>query len=119
MKIICDVHISYKIVRFFQTKGVEAHHVNTLPDKWYTKDSFISQYADANELVLISKDSDFKDSHFVNSSPKKLIKISLGNIPNGKLIEIFETHFNLIEQVFNADIGFIEINESHLNIIQK
>ncbi len=28
MKVLCDVHISYKIVRFFKKKGIEAIHVN-------------------------------------------------------------------------------------------
>ncbi len=42
MKVLCDVHISYKVVRFFKQKGVEAVHVNELPDKWFTKDAIPS-----------------------------------------------------------------------------
>ncbi|MBN1767744.1 MAG: DUF5615 family PIN-like protein, partial [Prolixibacteraceae bacterium] len=46
------------------------------------KDSDLSKYADQNDYVFITKDSDFRDSYFVKQSPKKLIKINLGNIPN-------------------------------------
>ena len=33
MKVLCDVHTSYKIVRFFNKKGIEAVHVNELSDR--------------------------------------------------------------------------------------
>lgn len=69
MKFLCDVHISYKLVRFLQSRGMEVIHVNELPDKWFTKDDFISSFADAGDYAVITKDADFKNSHFVNASP--------------------------------------------------
>ncbi len=37
-RILCDVHISFKVVKFFESKGYEAVHVNTILDSYYTKD---------------------------------------------------------------------------------
>ena len=55
MKVLCDVHIPYKLVRFFKEKGLEAVHVNELPDKWFTKDHVISRFADDRALQLFLK----------------------------------------------------------------
>ncbi len=77
MKVLCDVHISYKVVRFFKNKGIEAIHVNELPDKWFTKDAVISQLADVDGFTVISKDVDFKNSHFVQNTPLHLIRVAL------------------------------------------
>lgn len=38
MKFLCDVHISYKIVKYLRSAGFEATHVNEILDKWYTKE---------------------------------------------------------------------------------
>jgi predicted nuclease of predicted toxin-antitoxin system len=59
MKVLCDVHISYKIVRFFKQNGVEAVHVNELPEKWFTSDATISRLADAEGFTVVTKDMDF------------------------------------------------------------
>ena len=85
MKVLCDVHIAKKVVRFFRDNGVESVHVNDILDSWYTKDEDIANYADDYDYTLMSKDADFKNSHLLKSSPKKLLKINLGNIPTKKL----------------------------------
>jgi predicted nuclease of predicted toxin-antitoxin system len=46
MKILCDVHISYKVIAFLKRKGIQSVHVNNVLDKWYTKDIDICRYAD-------------------------------------------------------------------------
>ena len=80
MKVLCDVHIALKVVRFFQKRNVEAIHVNELPDSCYSSDRKICKFADQNDHVVVTKDSDFLDTFLVQRTPKKLIKINLGNI---------------------------------------
>lgn len=77
MKFLIDVHLPISLSKFLDKQiGCNAVHVNQILQKWHTTDSEISKYADENEMVVITKDSDFKDSHFINSTPKKLIKIN-------------------------------------------
>ena len=52
MKVICDVHIAKKVVKFLASEGVEAVHVNDILDSWHLKDQDIAQYADRNDFVL-------------------------------------------------------------------
>jgi len=76
MKILCDVHISIKVAKLFVNKGIVSMHVNDILDKWFTTDIKICEYADEHDFTVITKDTDFKNSHFINHSPKKLIKIN-------------------------------------------
>ena len=46
---------------------------------------------------MISKDRDFKNSFLMNQTPAKLIKVNLGNVSSGKLIELMEED---IQQIF-------------------
>lgn len=64
MRFLCDVHISYKIANHLNSLGFKTLHVNEILDRWYTKDEKICEYADSHDLIVITKDSDFRDSFF-------------------------------------------------------
>ncbi len=74
MRFLYDVHISYKLTKHLIDLGFEAIHVNEILNKSETKDSDLCKFADQNDYIIVSKDSDFRDSYFVKQSPKKLIK---------------------------------------------
>ena len=118
MKVLCDVHISYKLVRFFREKGIEAVHVNELPDKWFTKDADISRYADTQGFTVITKDIDFKNSHFIQHTPQRLIRIALGNISNKDLITIFVKYLDVFELNCTKKQCFIEVFDTYINIVK-
>lgn len=101
MKFLCDVHISIKLAKHLNNKGFECVHINTILDKWFTSDSTIAKYSNENNFILITKDFDFKNSFLLNKTPKKLIKINLGNISNRELIEIFDRSISEIETINN------------------
>lgn len=113
MKFLYDVHISIKIVKFLNSKHYDCIHVNTILDKWFTKDSDISNYSDQNNLILITKDADFRDSYFLKNKPKKLVKINLGNISNSKLIEIIDANLEKIEKLNSNQNFIIEIDSEN------
>lgn len=120
MKFLCDVHISIKLAKHLSNIGFECIHINTILDKWFTSDSNIAKYADSNDLILITKDFDFKSSFIVNKTPKKLIKINLGNISNIQLIEIFDQYISEIETVNNKqDYFMIEIDNNVIKVSTK
>ena len=110
MKFLCDVHISYRLTKALQTFGFEAIHVNQILEKWHTKDKDITNFADKNNYVIISKDSDFKTSFLLNQRPRKLIKINLGNISNSHLIEIFKNNIDRFRGLSELSTFIIEID---------
>jgi predicted nuclease of predicted toxin-antitoxin system len=116
MKFLCDVHISIKLAKHLNNQ-FECIHVNTILDKWFTSDSNIAKFSDLNDLILITKDFDFKNSFLVNKTPKKLIKINLGNISNTQLIEIFDRFITEIETINNNHNQFmIEIDTNFIKV---
>lgn len=118
MKFLCDVHISYQLKKHLLFLGFESKHVNEILDKSETKDSELCKYADQNDFVIITKDSDFRDSYFLNKSPKKLIKINLGNISNKDLIQIFDSNINSIKTLDIKDNFLLEIDKSDVYLIE-
>ena len=112
MKFLCDVHISYKLVSTLKSLGFGAIHVNEILNKSETKDSDICKYADKNDYVVITKDYDFEDSYRVKNTPKKLLKISLGNISNNSLIKMFEENLEVLNKLVSVKSFFIEFDES-------
>ncbi len=111
MKFLCDVHISFKIPKLLVSLGFEAIHVNDILDKWYTTDKDICSYADLNDMIVITKDSDFRDSFFIKQTPKKLVKINLGNISNQELIQILSENIVAIQKLNSKAFFLIEIDK--------
>lgn len=119
MKFICDVHISYKLVKHLNDLGFEAVHVNSVLNKWYTHDHEISAFADLHDLIIVTKDSDFKNSFFVKKSPRKLIKISLGNTSNQNLIKIISENIAAIQKLNTEERFLLEIDNEFILFVKE
>lgn len=119
MKFLCDVHISYKIAGHLISLGHEAVHVNSILNKWHTNDKDICSYADSNDLIVISKDVDFKSSFVINKTPKKLIKINLGNISNIALIKILSDNLESIRKLNFAKRFMVEIDQFNIYFVTE
>lgn len=91
MKFPCDVHIACKLVNDLRRRGCECYHVNAIFVDPRTSDHDIARHADNNEMIVITKDEDFKDSFILRRSPKKLIKLNTGNSSTHQMIDLFET----------------------------
>lgn len=112
MKFLCDVHISYFFSKYLIECGFDSIHVNFILNRWHSQDSEISEYADKNDLILITKDMDFKNSHFLLSKPRKLIRIVLGNISNEDLVNLFNKHLTIIKDLAVNSKFYLEISKS-------
>ncbi|OCX54119.1 hypothetical protein BEL04_07580 [Mucilaginibacter sp. PPCGB 2223] len=119
MKFLCDVHISYKLVNRLILLGFECIHVNNILNNWNTTDNEICSFADAGGFVVITKDADFRDSFLVRNTPKKLIKINLGNISNAELMDIIETNLAAIVKLDGYDSFLVEVDKNRLSYIAK
>jgi predicted nuclease of predicted toxin-antitoxin system len=119
MKFLCDVHISYKLAKHLKSIGFDTIHINEILNKSETKDSDICQYADQHDFILITKDSDFRDTYFIKKTPKKLIKINLGNISNDELIHIISSHISAIDKIKTEPYFLIEIDKDEISLIES
>lgn len=114
MKFLCDVHKPLALVKYLSAQGFETMHVNSMPQKWHTSDSEICLFADTNNFIVITKDSDFKNTHFITGSPKKLIRITLRNISNKELIAMFDNHFKEFVKHLQLPKCYIEFGKKFI-----
>ena len=102
---------------FFEEKGYGATHVNDILDGFYTKDRDISNYANENGSTVLTKDADFKNSHILEGSPKRLLKINLGNIPTPRLIEILDANLYEIVEHFQKEKFLVELSDGSMEVL--
>lgn len=99
MRFLCDVHIPLRLSNYLNACGHHSEHVNAMPERWHTSDAEIRSYADANGLTVISKDKDFRNTHLLLQSPRKFIRVCLGNLSNDALASIFERVLPVLERL--------------------
>lgn len=59
-----------------------------------------ARQADAEDRVVVTKDADFRDSHLITGSPRRLLIVATGNITNAVLLELFELHLDTVVAAF-------------------
>jgi predicted nuclease of predicted toxin-antitoxin system len=117
MRFLCDVHIPRSLSKQLSKAGHDSMHVNRLPDRWHSKDREIARFADQEDRILISKDSDFRDSCIVQGTPRKLIKVNLGNIPYTLLTSLFLDNLDRIARLNERPRFLLEVDRGRLSVI--
>lgn len=113
MKFLIDANLSFKLARLLKTKGFEILHTDDLPSKERTTDNELRKLSVEQNYVVITKDSDFLDSHLIQGIPSKLLIVTTGNIPNKELLSLFEKYFETIIQLFDI-YDLIELNNNQI-----
>ena len=93
----------------------DAIHTDDLPLKAGTPDSAINDISKSLERIVITKDTDFLDSYYINNSPSRLLLIITGNIVNKELYRLFTKNIAAIIAAFN-DHSLVELDNNDLII---
>lgn len=115
MRILVDAHLLRRLSEFLSAQAIDSKHTLDLPKKNATPDSEIIRFADAENRIVISKDSDFLDNYILDGSPKKLLIVSTGNINNQNLIQLFEKNLETLKLLFEEN-SVIEIDEEEIQV---
>lgn len=113
MKFLVDANIPFKLVLLLRQSGHDTTHTDNLPDKERTKDSDIRKVSVEEERIVITKDSDFLDSHIIQGIPRQVLLVTTGNITNKELFKLFELYFERITLLFET-YNLIELNQDGL-----
>ena len=65
MKFIVDANLPFRLALNLRIKGFDALHTDDLPDKERTTDKQINTISVEQDRIVITKDSDFLDSHLI------------------------------------------------------
>lgn len=115
MKFLIDANLPYKLAESLKKNGFDVVHTDDFPHKERTKDSDIRDASLEQNLIVITKDTDFLDSHVINQIPKKLLLISTGNITNKALRDLFEKYFYKIVALF-VNYDLIEMDNDKITV---
>lgn len=118
MHFLIDVHLPIRLSKFLnKQENCRAVHVNQILQKWHTTDTEISRYADEHSMVVLTKDTDFKNAHFIHKTPQRVIRIILGNIGNDELLLLMNKYLPFILSLSGKESFYIEISREQITII--
>lgn len=78
MKFLFDENISHRILKKIVTVYSGSEHVSNVRTKQW-KDAQIWEYAQGNDFIIVTYDSDFNEFSMLKGHPPKVIWLRLGN----------------------------------------
>ncbi len=113
MNFIVDAQLPKSLADFLTAKGHLAIHTTELEKRNRTSDIEIIELAEKLDMVVITKDLDFFQSHVIYKIPAKLLFVKTGNISNAALLILFD---RLLLQIVNylEDYSLIELYTDEL-----
>ncbi len=82
MKFLVDANLPFRLAQGLRKKGFDTLHTDDLPNKERTTDKEIRSVPMKQDRIVITKDTDFLDSHIIQGIPNKLLLVTTGNIVN-------------------------------------
>ena len=110
MRFLIDAQLPGRLCEILINLGIEAIHVDSLPQGDETLDSEIITYADKKKLTVMTKDSDFYHSHILYGKPQKLFMIQTGNMKNRELFNLLRKNIETIKTLMKTCI-YLELTE--------
>lgn len=95
MRLIVDAQLPIKLCEILRGLGIDSIHVEELTKGDETPDSEITEFADHNNLVVTTKDTDFYHSHMALNKPKRLFIIQQETLKIASCSISFATIFYL------------------------
>jgi predicted nuclease of predicted toxin-antitoxin system len=109
VKFLVDAQLPRRLARWLVAQGFDARHTLDLPDGNASTDDQVIEYAELEGRIIVTKDSDFVQSHILRSRPGRLWLVSTGNTSNAALESLIERHWPLIQQAFISS-RFVELS---------
>jgi len=96
VKLLFDQNLSYKLVQRLADLfpgSVHVHEAGLIA----VDDSLVWEYARDNDLIIVSKDSDFHQRSFLYGYPPKVVWIGLGNCSTADVERALRRNFDTIK----------------------
>ncbi|HWS52596.1 MAG TPA: DUF5615 family PIN-like protein [Pyrinomonadaceae bacterium] len=102
MKLLFDQNLSHKLARRLADLFPDSAHVREVGLK-EAGDSLVWSYAEANELVIVSKDSDFHQRSFLYGYPPKVVWVRLGNCSTADVERVLRANFAAVKDFYEDE----------------
>jgi predicted nuclease of predicted toxin-antitoxin system len=118
MKFLIDANLPFKLAKRLRFNGFDVLHTDELPNKERTSDKELREVSVYQNRIIVTKDSDFLDSHIVMGVPNQLLLITTGNITNKDLLALIEKNLETVVRLFNI-YNLIELNNQEIVVHDK
>lgn len=118
MKFLVDANLPFKLIKNLESKGYDVIHTDHLTNKERTTDQEIRKISIVQDRRIITKDSDFLDSHILIDVPSKPLFIGTRNITNVEFFNLFNKYLDQIAVLFK-DYKLIKMNNEYINVHEK
>jgi predicted nuclease of predicted toxin-antitoxin system len=79
MKLLLDANLSWRMIAILKQHFDDCFHVDSIGLNVPAKDSEIWEFAQTNDLIIVTNDEDFIDFINVKGFPPKVILLKTGN----------------------------------------
>lgn len=118
MKFLVDAQLPVRLCDFLNQHRHDAVHVSVLPNGNRLSDATITDVADDEHRVVVTKDADFRHSHTTIGAPQRLLIVATGNISNNVLLDLIGRRLDDLVAAFGA-ADFVELRTDLLVLHQK
>jgi predicted nuclease of predicted toxin-antitoxin system len=118
VRFLVDAQLPARLVAWLEAAGHDAVHASQLPDGNRSTDRQIAEKADADGRVVVTKDSDFRDSHLLTGHPAQLLVVATGNITNNALLGLFGRALDAVVAALE-EVDFVELHLDELVVHQR
>jgi predicted nuclease of predicted toxin-antitoxin system len=101
VKLLFDENLSPRLVRLVAVGYPGSVHVRDVGLKGHVDDA-LWQYARGSGLVIVSKDTDFRERSYVDGFPPKVIWLDVGNVGTDAVAQLLMAEHGRAHQ-FEAD----------------
>jgi len=115
VRFLVDAQLPRRLATALTDVGHDAIHTLDMPGGNATKDREVTSAADRDDRIVVTKDGDFRDSHLLMGQPRRLLRVTTGNITNAALFELVHSHLAEIEGAFERG-SYVELTADSLVI---
>jgi len=115
-KWLIDTQLPPKLVNDFIAKGFDAVHTQSYSEGIFMSDTEIRKIALKENRIIITKDSDFYNSHFKDAMMPPVLYLKIGNISNKDLINLIKNNLPSILLSLDQEAKLIMIESSNLYV---
>jgi predicted nuclease of predicted toxin-antitoxin system len=108
LRFLLDEHMPKPLLRFLLEQGFEAV-LSTRTLGFGTSDRDIATWADDNHYIVVTKDLDFKRSHLNQGSPRRVIRLMIGNCSSSETVTMFAGALPEILALESSELFVLEV----------
>ena len=113
-KFIVDTQLPPVLATYLRRKGWDALHTLDYPKGQFLTDAEIREIAVNETRIIITKDEDFADYYWAKGSPPRVLLVTVGNMKNNDLIDLFQANLDQILQLFEQSRDLVIFGVSNL-----